>query len=149
MFDAIKGIERVVKQHQSNIVASKKPINQDVFEGSVALLNPIAGDGSHFWSLRLALDAATCAGVHVVVAAPSINKNECSESIAPVNSICNGASTLIDGKAFFANFVPCLDLLAPGDKVLSTFVGPAEMTLSGTGVAAAHIAGFVVYLLSQ
>ena len=108
-------------------------------------------DNSDFESLKSALDAATGAGVHIVVAATPDNRDECRSSMAPANAITVGASTLGDERAYFSNFGPCIDLFAPGPNVLSTYrgSGTAVAILSGTEIAAAHAAGLVAYLLSQ
>ena len=96
MSDAIKVVEWVVEQHQTNIVASGNGMAQKDFKGSVTLLSPdtLVADNSDFESLKSALDAATGAGVHIVVAATPDNRDECRSSMAPANAITVGASTL-------------------------------------------------------
>ena len=61
-----------------------------------------------------------------------------------------GASSINDAIASFSNIGPCVDIFAPGVKILSTFRGSntATSTLNGTSMASPHIAGLLAYFIS-
>lgn len=102
-------------------------------------------------ALDRAVTAATAAGVHVVVAAgnEAADANTSSPARAPA-VITVGASTINDTIASFSNFGAGVDIFAPGQAVISTFIGSttARQILSGTSMACPHVAGMVAAILS-
>jgi len=86
-------------------------------------------------ALDRAVTAATAAGVHVVVAAgnEAADANTSSPARAPA-VITVGASTINDTIASFSNFGAGVDIFAPGQAVISTFIGSttARQILSGS-----------------
>ncbi|ANZ76559.1 BA75_04109T0 [Komagataella pastoris] len=137
--DVIKGIEFVVKDHNSSKGKSK---------GSVA--NMSLGGGLSV-ALSYAVNAAVDNGIHFAVAAGNDNANACSYSPAnAAKAITAGASTVEDERAFFSNWGTCVDVFAPGYLIESTYVGLPTSTrvLSGTSMASPHVAGLLSYYLS-
>jgi subtilisin family serine protease len=106
--------------------------------------------GSPSTSLDAAVNRAIQAGVNVVVAAGNDNRDACGESPARVPAALTvGASAKTDARASFSNYGPCLDLFAPGDRIVSAINtgDSATATYSGTSMAAPHVAGAVALYL--
>ena len=65
------------------------------------------------------------------------------------NVLCVGASTNRDGVAAFSNFgKTAVDLFAPGAGIVSSYRLPGYHTLSGTSMAAPHVAGAAALVAS-
>jgi serine protease len=99
-----------------------------------------------------AVDAAVRAGITFVVAAGNDNDSACNYSPARAKgAITVGATTLLDKRANFSNFGECLDIFAPGEDIQSTWIGDnsATHTISGTSMAAPHVAGAAALLLES
>jgi subtilisin family serine protease len=103
-------------------------------------------------SLESAVDRAYADGVVVVAAAGNSNIDACTTSPsgdrASVLSV--GASNEADSRASFSNFGKCLDLFAPGTNIVSAGISNNSATamMSGTSMAAPHVAGLVARYLS-
>ncbi|HJS42085.1 MAG TPA: S8 family peptidase [Gemmatimonadales bacterium] len=97
------------------------------------------------------------AGVTVVVAAGNDNVDACNTSPARVPSaVTVGASNASDARwvsspTLGSDFGTCLDLFAPGQDVLSAWwsSNTATMVVSGTSMAAPHVAGLAAAYLQR
>lgn len=90
-------------------------------------------------------------GIPVITAAGNSMSDSCSFSPASeVSAITVGSINQDDNPSGFSNFGNCIDIFAPGEKILSAWHTGSYATknLSGTSAACPHVAGTVAALLA-
>jgi len=102
-------------------------------------------------SLKDAVDKATADGVSVIVGGGDSKENACRTTPGFVPSaITVGASTEKDEREPSSNFGNCLDLFAPGTNIKTADIlsDTGLVSVTGSSVAAAHVAGAVAVALA-
>jgi hypothetical protein len=123
----IEGIDYVTNNHQSPAVAT--------IGYSLSILSQAVND---------AISASTDAGVLYAVPGGDLFKNACDYSPGAATGVVTVATSAInDEMSFAANTGACIDVIAPGIFIKSTWHSSdvANNTISHSPMAAAHVAG--------
>ncbi|KAF2993352.1 subtilisin-like serine protease [Curvularia kusanoi] len=113
------------------------------FVGSMSL------GGSKSTIVNSAVANVVKGGVFMVVAAGNDAQDASNTSPASEpTAFTVGASDSSDNFASFSNYGTSIDIIAPGVNILSTWNNGGTNTISGTSMAAPHVAGLAAYILA-
>jgi subtilisin family serine protease len=160
---ALKVLESSGNGEISTLIKGLDYINQNSNQVDVAVLS--LGCECESGALDIAINNSIKAGITIVVAAGNEAKN--ARTFTPANNpevITVSAITDTDGKcggngpsspygdddmlASFSNFGNVVDISAPGVDIYSTFKSNSYKKLSGTSMAAPHVAGAAALYIS-
>ncbi|GAX19048.1 hypothetical protein FisN_8Hh272 [Fistulifera solaris] len=128
--NALQGLEYVRDQKLAN------PSTPMVINMSLA--------GEYSEAFNEALEATVADGIVVVVAAGNFFRNACRYSPAAAKSVISvGATARYDMMGLFSNYGKCVDIFAPGARILSAghTRDDAVDRKTGTSMACPHVAG--------
>jgi len=133
----------------SDVIAGIQYVANDSRRPAVANLSLGGGNTP---SVVAAVEAAIAAGVSFAIAAGNSNADACNFSPANApNCISIGATNSRDARAYFSNWGTCVRIFAPGDTITAPWIGnpTAINTISGTSMAAPHVAGAASLILAN
>jgi len=113
-----------------------------------------------------AVNNAVAAGVGFAVAAGNSNQDACLSSPARAKSAITVAASYydfqsaafnveslaghyVDIRSYFSNYGSCVDIIAPGQQITSSWINNGYATISGTSMACPHVAGVSALALSS
>lgn len=118
---------------------------QDTY--NLAAVNMSLGGGSFSYqcdsdSRKAAIDNLRSVGIPTIAASGNSGSLDSLTSPACISSVISvGATTDADEVAAYSNVAPFLSLLAPGSSIRSSVPAGDFQTMSGTSMAAPHVAG--------
>lgn len=137
----------------AGVIAGIDAVTADHAAGTPAVANMSLG-GGFSQAVNNAVTNSINDGVTYAIAAGNGNflgqpTDACNSSPASTPSALTvGATTSADREASFSNYGTCVDMLAPGVGITSSWLNGGTNTISGTSMAAPHVAGAAARYLS-
>lgn len=133
----------------SGVIAGVDWVTANAIKPAVANMSLGGGDSA---ALDTAVRNTINSGVSMAVAAGNSNNDACVGSPNKVpTAITVGSTTNTDARSSFSSFGSCLDIYAPGSNITSANYqnNTGSSVLSGTSMAAPHVAGAAALVLAR
>ena len=127
----------------SGVIAGVDWVTGNHAAGAPAVANMSLGGGKSV-ALEQAVSNSIADGVTYAVAAGNETEDACTGSPSGLPAaITVGSTTNTDARSSFSDFGPCVDFFAPGSNITSAsyLTDTGTATMSGTSMAAPHVAG--------
>jgi len=124
---------------------------------SFSLAKDSDGKNSTSAAFRQFVKVATNAGIHIAVAAGNDNGADACNSTPAFLGGSNGEVVAVGSMSMentvssFSNTGSCVDVYAPGEQIMSAWIGAPNMVNmdDGTSMSTPHVAGIMAYLIAQ
>jgi aqualysin 1 len=137
---------------KSRVIAGINWVTRHAQKPAVAIIS-VGGGASQ--AVDDAVEASADSGIFYSVSAGNLNEDACNRSPARAGDgtdngiVTTAATTKKSGaEAGYSNHGSCVDLWAPGNRILSTKLGGGPMHSSGTSMAVPHVGGTAALYLS-
>ncbi|WP_028546498.1 S8 family peptidase [Paenibacillus taiwanensis] len=120
----------------------------------VRVISMSLGSAHHNVALHEAIKRAVSAGIAIICSAGNEGDN-CGDTIeisypgAYPETLCVGAIDIELNMAPFTNTNDTVDLVAPGNEILSTWIDGKYAVMSGTSMAVPHVTGAAALIINE
>ncbi|CAG8567423.1 19127_t:CDS:2, partial [Gigaspora margarita] len=147
---------RIMGKYGGDLIAATKGINYVInahknAKNKNSIINMSFSTLNYSDALAALVKECTDNGIHVVASAGNDHKDACLVTPASVPSaITVAASDKLDKRANFSNYGPCVDIYAPGVKILSAFTSNDNDSVffDGASMSVPHVVGTVALYIS-
>ncbi|KAI9175415.1 hypothetical protein H9P43_006776 [Blastocladiella emersonii ATCC 22665] len=117
--------------------------------GRTVVANMSLGGGKSA-AMNAAIKSLVESGVVAVVAAGNESQDACNVSpSSEPSAVTVASSNKADALSSFSNYGECVDIIAPGSSITSTWNNGGTSTISGTSMASPHVAGAASLILGD
>ncbi|MDP2183137.1 MAG: S8 family peptidase [Actinomycetota bacterium] len=140
---AVKVLNRKGSGYTSDIIAGLEWCNNN----DIDVVNMSLGSSVYVQSFQDACTTLYESGTVIVAAAGNTGTLQSFYPAAYAGVVGVGAVDSVNAIASFSTYGPHVDLVAPGVNIYSTYKGDRYATMSGTSMAAPHVAGVAALVI--